>query len=136
MTSAGNPARPKSPADGAEPGSGHGGSPGNAANGPGAKIVSAPAPRSLDTEYVAPRDALEAQLAQLWESVLAVAPIGVDDDFFDLGGESLHAFALISRVQRDFGVALSPRDLFACASVAAMAGLIGERRQTRRESSA
>ena len=65
-----------------------------------------------------------------------VAPIGVIDDFFDLGGESLHAFALISRVQRDLGVTLSPRDLFACASVAAMAALIGERRQKRRESPA
>jgi len=136
MTNTGNPARPESPADGAERGSGHGSSPGSAANGPGAQVAATPAPRSLDTEYVAPRDALETQLAQLWESVLAIAPIGVDDDFFDLGGESLHAFALISRVQRDLGVTLSPRDLFACASVAAMAALIGERRQTRRESSA
>jgi acyl carrier protein len=55
----------------------------------------------------------------------------MDDDFFDLGGESLHAFALISRVQRDHGVTLSPRDLFACASVGAMAVAVGERRQQR-----
>ena len=91
----------------------------------------APAPRALPTAYVAPRSELEAQLARLWESVLAVVPIGVDDDFFDLGGESLHAFALISRVQRDHGVTLSPRDLFACSSVGAMAVVVGERRQQR-----
>ena len=91
----------------------------------------APVPRALPAGYVAPRNELEAQLARLWESVLAVVPIGVDDDFFDLGGESLHAFALISRVQRDLGVTLSPRDLFACSSVGAMAVVVGERRQQR-----
>jgi acyl carrier protein len=91
----------------------------------------APAPRALPTAYVAPRNELEAQLARLWESVLAVVPIGVDDDFFDLGGESLHAFALISRVQRELGVTLSPRDLFACSTVSAMAVAVGERRQER-----
>lgn len=90
-----------------------------------------PAPRALPTACVAPRNELESQLAYLWESVLAVVPIGVDDDFFDLGGESLHAFALISRVQRDFGVTLSPRDFFACASVGAMAAMIDERRRER-----
>ena len=90
-----------------------------------------PAPRALPTACVAPRNDIEAQLARLWESVLAVVPIGVDDDFFDLGGESLHAFALISRVQRDFGVTLSPRDFFACASVGAMAAMIDERRRER-----
>ena len=97
----------------------------------GRDTSSPPAPRSLPTGYVAPRNELEAQLAQLWESVLAVVPIGMDDDFFDLGGESLHAFALISRVQRDLGVTLSPRDLFACSSVSAMAVVVGERRQER-----
>ena len=74
--------------------------PGDATDGRDTSSPPPPAPRALPTAYVAPRNELEAQLAQLWESVLAVVPIGMDDDFFDLGGESLHAFALISRVQR------------------------------------
>jgi acyl carrier protein len=53
-----------------------------------------------------------------------VAPIGVDDDFFHLGGDSLHASAVIARVLRQFDVTLSPQDLFGCASVGAMAALI------------
>lgn len=85
----------------------------------------------LETGYVAPRNALEARLVRAWEDVLAISPIGMDDDFFDLGGESLHAFAVISRVQRDFEVALSPRDLFACPSVGAMAEVIAERQGKR-----
>ena len=49
---------------------------------------------ALANDYLAPRDATEAGLARIWEAVLGVAPIGVDDDFFDLGGDSLRAFAL------------------------------------------
>jgi acyl carrier protein len=78
----------------------------------------------LAVAYVAPRDPREARVARIWEEVLAIAPIGVDDDFFDLGGASLQAIALIARVQRDFGVALSPRDLFGQGTVAAMSARI------------
>ncbi|MFI9063943.1 amino acid adenylation domain-containing protein [Streptomyces sp. NPDC053429] len=55
---------------------------------------------------VAPRDAAELRMARLWEEVLQVAPIGVHDDFFDLGGHSLKAFRLMGAVQREFGVEL------------------------------
>src|SRR3712207_8413758 len=42
-------------------------------------------------QHVAPRDALERQLAGIWEAVLDVRPIGIHDDFFALGGHSLTA---------------------------------------------
>jgi acyl carrier protein len=84
---------------------------------------------SLATAFIAPRNALEARLASIWEEVLPVAPIGVDDDFLSLGGDSLQAFSVISRVLRHFDVTLSPRDFFACATVGAMAALIAEHQQ-------
>ena len=84
---------------------------------------------SLDTVYVAPRNALEAQLVRIWEEVLRVAPIGMDDNFFDLGGDSLQAFSVISRAVRHFDVKLTPKDLFAFASVGAMAVRIAEQQQ-------
>jgi non-ribosomal peptide synthetase component F len=84
---------------------------------------------SLDTAYVAPRNALEAQLARIWEEVLRVAPIGVDDNFFDLGGDSLQAFSVISRALMHFDVKLTPKDLFAFPSIGAMAVRIAEHRQ-------
>lgn len=86
---------------------------------------------ALETGYVAPAPGIESRLARLWEAVLAVAPVGIDDDFFDLGGESLHAFALGARVQREFGVTLSPRDFFDCATVRAMAAAIVGRTTAR-----
>jgi len=82
---------------------------------------------ALANGYLAPRDATEGGLARLWEAVLGVAPIGVDDDFFDLGGDSLRAFALVAAVARVFGVSLKTRDLFDGPTVAAMAVLIGQR---------
>ena len=84
---------------------------------------------SLDTVYVAPRNALEARLARIWEEVLRVAPIGIHDNFFDLGGDSLQAFSVISRALGHFDVKLTPKDLFAFASVGAMAVRIAEQQQ-------
>lgn len=55
-------------------------------------------------EFIAPRDMLEFQLAQVWEELLQVRPIGVRDDFFThLGGHSLLTIRLLSRIQERFG---------------------------------
>jgi len=53
---------------------------------------------ALDTPYVAPRSLLQRRLADLWTELLGVAPIGIDDDFFDLGGDSMLAVMMIDRV--------------------------------------
>ena len=89
-----------------------------------------PARPSLETTYIAPRNALEARLVRIWEEVLPVAPIGVDDDFLNVGGDSLQAFSVISHVLKEFDMSLSPQDLMACASVGAMATLIAERQRS------
>ena len=52
-----------------------------------------------ETKYIAPRNALEKYLAQLWSEMLGVEKIGVYDNFFDLGGNSLKAAMLINRIQ-------------------------------------
>jgi amino acid adenylation domain-containing protein len=52
------------------------------------------------TERVPPRDGLELELITLWEELLDVRPIGVTDDFFALGGNSLQVIRLLSRVKR------------------------------------
>src|SRR5262249_14154839 len=57
-----------------------------------------PAPQASDyhreCEYVAPRERVEKKLVAIWEEVLGVRPIGVRDNFFDLGGKSLQAARL------------------------------------------
>jgi phthiocerol/phenolphthiocerol synthesis type-I polyketide synthase E len=80
--------------------------------------------RELDTDYVAPRGELEAALAGVWGGVLGVARVGVADDFFELGGNSLVAVQLIAQVRKALGVKLPMRSLFAAPTVAAMAELV------------
>jgi acyl-CoA synthetase (AMP-forming)/AMP-acid ligase II len=76
-------------------------------------------------EASSPRSALEAALTGLWFSVLEVGSIGVNDDFFLLGGDSLQGGRLLANVKAVFGVELTMRALFGeAATVAGMARAI------------
>ena len=81
---------------------------------------------------------LEAALAALWSSLLQVAQVGRDDDFFLLGGDSLRGMQLIAHLKAIYGVELSIQTLFGnAATVAGMARAIdgiraGEREPVRR----
>ncbi len=60
---------------------------------------------------VAPRNALEASLVQIWQDVLGLEHVGVTDNFFALGGDSIISIQLVSRA-RQAGLAFSAKDLF------------------------
>ena len=60
---------------------------------------------------VAPRSNSEQQLAGIWREVLMVSAIGIDDDFFDLGGDSLTATRAFARTNQAFGTALTLREM-------------------------
>jgi amino acid adenylation domain-containing protein len=57
----------------------------------------------LESGYLAPRDATELQLVQIWESLLNVNPIGIRDNFFALGGHSLMAMRLLMQTEQRLG---------------------------------
>ncbi|HRB03204.1 MAG TPA: SDR family NAD(P)-dependent oxidoreductase, partial [Ilumatobacteraceae bacterium] len=78
----------------------------------------------LASAYVAPRDAIEEQLAGLWQELLGVDQVGVHDSFFDLGGHSLIAVRLFSRLRKLFSVDLPMSVLFQAETVEAGAALI------------
>ncbi|WP_249039727.1 non-ribosomal peptide synthetase/type I polyketide synthase [Archangium gephyra] len=59
--------------------------------------------RPEERVHVAPRNPLEAELARLWEEVLDVRPVGVTDNFFHLGGNSLLGVRLMTRIRRNLG---------------------------------
>ncbi|MFB9905655.1 amino acid adenylation domain-containing protein [Allokutzneria oryzae] len=77
------------------------------------------------TPYVAPRTDEESRLASIWADVLRVERVGVHDNFFDLGGDSILSIQVISRVRAEFGVAPSPRQLFDTPTVASLAEIVG-----------
>lgn len=77
-----------------------------------------PITQSAAEKHIAPRDAIELQLAQLWERLLEVSPISVVDNFFQLGGHSLAGVRLMSQIQRLFGVDLPLSTLFEGATIA------------------
>lgn len=68
--------------------------------------------------------ATEAQLADLWKKVLACEAVSCDDNFFDLGGNSLTAMRLGLRLTRTFGVELSLRQIYELQPLRAMASAI------------
>ncbi|MBB4685797.1 non-ribosomal peptide synthetase [Amycolatopsis jiangsuensis] len=74
----------------------------------------------------APRTPQEEVLAGLFAELLGVGEVGIDDDFFTLGGHSLLVVRLIGRVRAVFGVDLPVREVFDHPSVAALAARLGE----------
>lgn len=68
--------------------------------------------RPTMTGYVAPRTPFEEVIARMWAELLGVPEVGIYDDFFELGGQSLIATRLTARIYKEFGVELTIRDLF------------------------
>ena len=68
--------------------------------------------RVVDADYVAPADRLEARLCRLWSDVLHGRQVGVQDDFFRIGGDSISALHLTSHIRRSFGQKVSVRHVF------------------------
>ncbi|GLQ98963.1 hypothetical protein GCM10007863_33830 [Dyella mobilis] len=79
-----------------------------------------PAPEFTPSAQRAPRNAQEQVLAQLYAEVLGLPRVGVQDSFFDLGGDSIISIQLVSRA-RKAGLLITPRDVFQHQSVAALA---------------
>ncbi len=73
---------------------------------------------------IMPRDNLELQLVRMWEEVLDVHPIGVTDNFFERGGHSLAAVALVAQIHKRFKHDLPLATLFQVPTVEQMAGLL------------
>ena len=88
------------------------------------------APATIGGGSAAPRTELEITIAGVWRDGLGVAEVGVDDDFFALGGNSLVAVQLIAAVRKATGVRLPMRSLFETPTVAGLAERIAHLRAT------
>ncbi|MFY9555779.1 MAG: amino acid adenylation domain-containing protein, partial [Blastocatellia bacterium] len=75
-------------------------------------------------DFTAPRDALELELASIWEDVLGVHPISVTSNFFALGGHSLLSVRLMAQIRSRFGVSITLASIFLGSSVEKLARLL------------
>ncbi|HYH45171.1 MAG TPA: phosphopantetheine-binding protein, partial [Thermoanaerobaculia bacterium] len=88
------------------------------------RALPAPQPQEARPGFVAPSSPTEEALAAIWAEVLGRGRVGIHDNFFDLGGHSLKATQVVSRVRETFGVELPLRRLFDQPTVAALAACI------------
>ncbi|WP_426575526.1 amino acid adenylation domain-containing protein (plasmid) [Xenorhabdus stockiae] len=71
--------------------------------------------------YVAPRNVLETQLCAIWQDVLALEQVGIDDNFFRIGGNSLSSIKLIAAIRRTLSTDISLAQLFELKTIAGLA---------------
>ncbi|EPA2945769.1 amino acid adenylation domain-containing protein [Pseudomonas aeruginosa] len=84
------------------------------------KALPAPEVSVAQAGYSAPRNAVERTLAEIWQDLLGVERVGLDDNFFSLGGDSIVSIQVVSRA-RQAGLQLSPRDLFQHQNIRSLA---------------
>jgi amino acid adenylation domain-containing protein/non-ribosomal peptide synthase protein (TIGR01720 family) len=86
------------------------------------------------SSYTAPRTAVEAQLAAIWAQLLKLDRVGVDDNFFAIGGDSILSIQAVSRANLA-GIAITTRQLFENQTIAALAAQArhGVRQETPQE---
>jgi amino acid adenylation domain-containing protein len=91
-----------------------------------------PAPSSgcarPEQAFTPPRTPTEETLAKIWRDLLQQPEIGIDDNFFEIGGHSLLAMQLMARVRKEFSAELSLRNIFEAPTIAELAAIL-ERRQ-------
>ena len=81
---------------------------------------------SLSTTFAEPRTKIERELSTMWRELLGVEQVGIDDDFFELGGQSLIAVRLFGRIRKKWGVDLPLSTLFEAPSIAQCAAVIAD----------
>ena len=77
--------------------------------------------------YTAPQTPTQSKLAAHWQDVLGYAPVGIHDNFFEVGGHSLMAAALVTRARKDFDLSIPLRELLEAPTIAELSELIENR---------
>lgn len=83
-------------------------------------------PENMQSDYAAPRNEIERKTVAIWQEVLGIETIGIHDDFFELGGESLIGVRLFTQIRKAFGVNLPLDSLFQAPTVAQIGEIIAE----------
>ncbi|WP_166922948.1 non-ribosomal peptide synthetase [Flavobacterium poyangense] len=81
---------------------------------------------SLTSEYVAPDSDLERRISLIWQELLNLEKVGVNDVFFDIGGHSLNAVSLISLLHKKLSIKIEIKDIFKHFTIRSLASFIQE----------
>ncbi|WP_138506148.1 type I polyketide synthase [Nostoc sp. PA-18-2419] len=81
---------------------------------------------NLPNSYVAPRDEIEQKIADIWQELLGIKQVGIYDSFFELGGDSLIAVQIISRLKNTFSIKLTVASLLESLTIAEIASKLGK----------
>ena len=87
-------------------------------------ISALPSPEGMRARFVKAQSDIEIKLTEIWEDVLGVDPIGVNDNFFDLGGHSLSIVQAQGKIKETMGVELNVVDMFRYPTISAFARFI------------
>ncbi|MCP4700543.1 MAG: polyketide synthase, partial [Gammaproteobacteria bacterium] len=82
----------------------------------------------LSQAYAAPRNGVEQKIADIWQKSLGIDQIGIHDDFFELGGDSLLAVQMIAKLREALQMDLSAQNLLNASTIASLAGFIEKTR--------
>jgi amino acid adenylation domain-containing protein len=77
-------------------------------------------------EYLAPRNELEKTLVGIWQQLLGIERIGVGDNFFSLGGDSIKIIRLVSKLRKEVGREIKVADVYAANTISQLGRLINE----------
>ena len=91
------------------------------------------APAESTSTYVAPRNQVESTIAGVWQDVLGVSRVGIHDNFFDLGGNSLLGIQLVSMLRKAFLLEMPMNSIFESPTVAEQAVVISETQRKESE---
>jgi len=88
------------------------------------KVLPVPNKNLALNEYEAPRNEVECKLAKIWSEILDIEKVGINDNFFDLGGHSLKATVLISRIHKELNREVQLKALFKSPTIMELSKLI------------
>lgn len=93
-----------------------------------------PAPKIESEEYTAPADPFEEKLVEIWQNVLGVKRIGVNDNFFEIGGHSLKATIMLARIHKELNIEVPIWEIFNTPTIRGISGYIRDAEETKYDS--
>jgi acyl carrier protein len=89
-------------------------------------LLALPLEKTARAEFRAPEKELEKQIASIWSNLLETDRVGLEDNFFDLGGNSLKLILMLRELSKLFPGKVTLTDLFRYNTIASIVGFLGE----------